>query len=197
MNLKRSTVLNLVGVAFILAGVLLLVAAWYVRNSNASLQATPAITAENSEPTIVREPDVIQGKPISMSIPELGIDNQVIDGVFEPSTQSWTLTTDKVQYAVATFQPNDTTGMTFMYGHNRRQVFARLPDVAPGMIAYIKTDNGLTFTYRFISSVTTKPEDVSVFDYAGPPILVLQTCTGLFYQNRQLFTFEFVGVDNA
>lgn len=197
MAMKRSTLINLIGTAFLLAGLLLLPVAWYVRNSNASLQAAPAVTSENSSPLVVEEPYVTQGKPISLSIPDLGISNQVIDGVFESSTQRWTLTTDKVQYALSTFQPNDTTGMTFMYGHNRRQVFSRLPEIREGMAAYVNTDNGLVFRYRFASSVTTKPEDVSIFEYSGPPILVLQTCTGLFYQNRQLFTFEYVGVNNV
>lgn len=192
-----NKVMNTVGISLVVFGAAALLYSFHVRDTNASIQAAPAVTAENSAPPTVTGPTALQGNPVELQIPELGIDNVVIPGVFEEQTSRWTLTLDKVQHAVMTYPPNNVGGLTFMYGHNRKQVFSRLPSIAEGTIAEVKTDNGLLFRYKFTSSVVTRPEDISLFDYSGPPILVLQTCTGLFYQNRQLFRFELVEVVNV
>jgi hypothetical protein len=34
------------------------------------------------------------------------------------------------------------------------------------------------------------PTDATLFEYKGKPILTIQTCSGVWYQNRQLFTFD-------
>lgn len=195
MKSKRATMINLAAVSMIVGGIVLLVVAAQLRSRNAHIQAQPALTAENSSAKVIKERSVAQGKPTALTIPEAGISNSVVDGVFDPQSGQWTLTLDKVQHAVMTYQPNNSHGLTFMYGHNRRGVFAQLPALKKGAIAEVKTSNGHTFYYRFRSSRVTSPDDISVFSYQGPPILVLQTCTGIFFQNRQLFTFDFIGVD--
>lgn len=193
--MKRSHMLNIIALILIIVGMTILFLGALVRHTNASIQSQPPITAQNSEQP--KATSVIHGNPIELRIDDLGIKNEVIPGVFEARTQQWTLTTDKAQFAVMTHQPNDKGGLTFVYGHNRKEVFARLTKIQPGTLVTVTTDNNYLFTYRFTGSQTVKPEDVSVFAYEGPPKLVLQTCTGLFYQNRQLFSFEFVGVTNA
>jgi len=134
-------------------------------------------------------PDVIQGNPVKIELPSLHLSLSVIPGTYDPRTRSWTLTNDKVQYAVMTPLPNNESGNTFMYGHYRWGVFATLHTIMPGAQAIVTTDNGHTFTYTFISSRITDPSDTSVFDPSAKPMLTIQTCTGLFFQNRQLFTF--------
>lgn len=196
-KLTRTSILNILGGGLLLVGIVLLVVAAQIRQSNAQVQAQPQLTPENSVQKTVDDPAVIQGKPVAISISSVGIQNSVIDGVFDARSHQWTLTLDKVQHAVMTYQPNNQRGLTFMYGHNRPGVFARLPAIKPGAVAEVKTDNNHTFYYRFKESRTTTPEDVSVFTYDGPPVLVLQTCTGMFFQNRQLFTFELIGVDHV
>lgn len=195
MKLLRNS--NIVAIVLIVAGMSILFVGSVVRQNNASSQSQPTITTENSKQPSITDPDAIFGDPVELQIKDLGIQNQVIDGVFDAHSGQWTLTTDKVQYARMTLPPNDKQGLTFLYGHNRKEVFAQLPKIKPGSLVTLKTSNGHMFTYRFTSSQAVKPQDTSVFEYAGPPKLVLQTCTGLFYQNRQLFSFEFVGVSNA
>ncbi|HTE22217.1 MAG TPA: sortase [Candidatus Limnocylindria bacterium] len=192
--MKITRLINLIGGTLVLAGTVVVLYGMYARSANARVQAQPQITAQNSVRPQITEENVIQGEPAELAIPGLGIKNSVIAGVFNSQNGQWTLTLDKVQHAIITHTPNDSRGVTFLYGHNRPEVFARLPQIQPGAEAVIKTKNGHTFRYRFKDSRTTSPADVSVFEYDGPPILVLQTCTGVFFQHRQLFTFEFVGV---
>jgi LPXTG-site transpeptidase (sortase) family protein len=107
-------------------------------------------------------------------------------------TKTWTLSLSKVQYAVTTPEPNTTGGNTFIYGHYRKGVFATLHTIQAGAQAVVKTSNGHSFYYQLASERVTNPSDTSLFNYQGKPILTIQTCSGLFFQNRQLFTFDLV-----
>lgn len=135
-------------------------------------------------------PAYIEGTPVRLQIPSLGIDLPVISGYYNKATQKWTLTKDKVQYATITPLPNNARGNTFLYGHNRHEVFKNLSKIGLGAEAIITTSNGHTFTYTFRGALETTPTDDSLFHYQGAPILTVQTCSGAFYQNRQLFTFD-------
>jgi hypothetical protein len=35
------------------------------------------------------------------------------------------------------------------------------------------------------------PEDTSILNYKGPSMLTVQTCSGSFFEYRQLFSFKF------
>ncbi len=156
----------------------------------ASLSNEPIVT----KPTVVASPNIATGKPVSLSIPSLNLTLAIADGIYNPKTGQWTLSNDKVHYALKTVQPNDKQGNTLIYGHYRPGVFATLKSIRPGKEVVVRTDNGLSFTYSYAGNRVVAPSDGSVFDYAGSPILTLQTCTGRFMQDRQLFTFDFVDV---
>lgn len=135
----------------------------------------------------------LQGKPVRISIPSLKIDLPIIDGLYNAEKQTWTLTNNKAQYATITPLANNQSGNTFIYGHNRKDVFAPLHKIKAGAEVILYTDNGHEFRYSFRSSLETNPYDDSLFHYEGAPILTLQTCSGIWQQNRQLFTFDLVG----
>jgi hypothetical protein len=61
--------------------------------------------------------------------------------------------------------------------------------VALGAEAIVSTDIGSKFYYKLENIHTTDPSDVSLFTYTGTPILTVQTCTGLWHEQRQLYTF--------
>lgn len=140
---------------------------------------------------------IISGKPTALTIPDLAIDLAVKDGVYDTNAKTWSLSTDAAHYALITPEPNNMGGNTFIYGHNRKNIFSKLGTIKAGTKAYVKTDNGNTFTYVFRKSIETTPYDDTLFHYVGTPILTLQTCSGLWYQNRQLFTFDFVEVSKS
>jgi len=163
-----------------------------------SKQITEAAIVSGGEavttPTVVVAPEINTGRPSSLSIPSLGINLNVADGIYNPKTGSWTLSNNKAHYALNTVQPNDVQGNTLIYGHYRPGVFATLKSIKVGSEVQVRTDNGLTFTYKYTGNRVVTPDDGSIFKYEGKPILTIQTCTGAFMQNRQLFNFEFVSV---
>lgn len=195
--MKRLGTLNTLAIALITIGIGLYLTGIWLRSSSSAAQSQPAFTAQNSQPPRFSDPQTISGNPVHIDIDSLNIHNPVIKGVFDIHTGNWTLTTDKVQFAVTSYPPNNVEGMTYMYGHNRGEVFSRLPRIQPGATATVTTDNGKQFVYRYRESKVVKPKDVEVLNYTGSPILVLQTCTGFYYQNRQLFYFDFIEVRDA
>lgn len=159
--------------------------------------ASPTLPDIKVTATTIKAPaqSRIEGTPVELAIPSLDMVLPIIPGTYNELTRTWTLTTDKVQFANITPPPNNEGGNTFLYGHYRKNVFANLHNIAPGDIATIKTENGRTFYYRYVSSRIVDPTDSEdVFNYSGKPIVTIQTCTGLFYEKRQLFTFDLVRV---
>jgi LPXTG-site transpeptidase (sortase) family protein len=142
--------------------------------------------ASNQDGSVVYQ----EGKPVRIQIPSLGINLPVADGRFNAATKKWTLSNDKAHYAVKTPLPNNAAGNTFVYGHNRPGVFKKLAQIKLGEEAIITVEDGREFVYVFKGAYETDPNDDSVFNYQGPPMLTVQTCSGLWYQNRQLFTFD-------
>jgi sortase (surface protein transpeptidase) len=178
-----------IAVLFIAAGVLI----GYGRYQKAHHVTTTfqsVVGAAEAKNSVQPPKKDIAGKPVRIQLPSLKLDLAVIDGYYNTKAKTWTLTNDKVQYATITPLANNQGGNTFIYGHNRRGVFATLSHIKAGEKAIITTDNGHVFTYVFRSSLETDPYDASLFTYRGAPILTLQTCSGLWYQNRQLFTFD-------
>lgn len=137
----------------------------------------------------------ISGKPNRIVIPSVGIDVAVVDGFYNSQAQTWNLSETQAQYATITPLANTEAGNTFIYGHNRPAVFKRLLSTRVGATATVYTSNGHVFTYKLVSSRVTKPTDDSLFYYKGNPILTVQTCSGAWFQNRSLYTFELVGAN--
>ena len=165
---------------------------WRAQQTSAAIQPIGNILKNN---TIVDDQPYISGTPVQITLPSVNIDLKVIPGYYYPKSNSWTLTTNNAQWGVITKLANDKSGMTFIYAHYRKGVFLKLPKIKPGEVALVKTEKGHTFTYTFRSSTVTSPTDTSIFAYQGKPILVLQTCTGAWYQNRQLFVFDLTKVE--
>ena len=117
---------------------------------------------------------------------------KVVDGVYNSKDGSWSLSRDKVHFALPSAVPNNERGNTLIYGHYRPEVFARLKNIRSGEKAIVKTNNGYSFIYKFQNSKAVNPADTSIFAYDGKPKLTLQTCSGSFMQNRQLYSFEFI-----
>jgi LPXTG-site transpeptidase (sortase) family protein len=167
---------------------------WHGKHVAQVLTVPFSTAASAAAPHIDPPAQVISGKPVRIQIPALHIDLQVADGRYNAEDHSWTLSKDKAQYALNTPLANNSEGNTFIYGHNRKQVFSTLNRIKPGDRAIVTTDNGHRFTYTFRMAYETNPSDDSLFQYKGAPILTVQTCSGLWYQNRQLFTFNFENV---
>ncbi len=140
-------------------------------------------------------PDLITGKPTHLSVPSLDLELAIADGIYNESSKTWSLSKDKAHYALATVQPNNKQGNTFIYGHYRPEVFARLKKITVGSEVTITTDNGHRFTYIYRETQTVDPSNVDILAYQGVPQLTIQTCSGAWMQNRQLYFFDFARVE--
>ncbi len=161
------------------------------KRGSVAAQAFPAPKTTTTPKATPTKP-VVSGHPTAISIPSVNINNlSVVDGYYNAKTQDWTLGLHTAHWGVMTPEPNDTAGNTYIYGHYRPEVFAYLHVIKPGADASVATDNGYKFVYTFESSIDVSPTDTSLFNYKGEPILTIQTCSGTWFQNRQLFVFKF------
>lgn len=180
---------------------LTLLLAWYLsplyplRPQAEALYATPPVPPVTTEPAAPPPPTVISGRPVRLVIKDARIDLEVQEGHFNKIDRTWSLSGTHANFATVTSLPNDTAGNTLLYGHNYPYVLGRLPQLKPGAVAQLFTDNGYVFTYSFTAGERYKPDDVSVFRYQGPPILSVQTCEGSWNQWRHVARFSFVGVE--
>lgn len=177
-------------------------------NGTAPLRSGPIVYAQGKAPAGVQnsvgnktptstQPIKTDGMPISISItpvPYLPTTIQVVPGYYNPKTQSWNLSLTQAQFATPSVEPNSVAGNTIIYGHYRPEVFAYLHLIKPGAKAYVTTDQGYLFTYTYEDTYALDPSNTSIFSYQGPPILTVQTCSGAYFQNRQMYQFGFDSV---
>jgi sortase (surface protein transpeptidase) len=189
--MKITKISLIIGLVFLTFGVSLIL---YIFSSQA-VSASDIIQPPAYQLTPMQSnTSEISGMPNELLIPSLKFDLTVIPGYYNAKSQTWNVTLNEAQYATITPEPNDLGGDTFFYGHYRPEVFAYLHTIKSGAQAIVKTTNGHTFFYQLSSIKTTTPYDDSVFTYKGPPILTIQTCTGLFFQDRQFYTFNLMKV---
>ncbi|HEY5442810.1 MAG TPA: sortase [Candidatus Saccharimonadales bacterium] len=136
---------------------------------------------------------ITSGLPARIVIPASGVDLPVDQGYYDSTTDSWTLSGYHAQFAMLSTLANNYGGETFIYGHNNNYVFGALRHVTPtpGATALIYTSNGHVFAYTFRSAQSLGPTDTAILDYSGPPIMVIQTCTGSLNEWRTMYTFDF------
>jgi LPXTG-site transpeptidase (sortase) family protein len=135
----------------------------------------------------------ISGIPDRIVIPSENVDLTVVVGYYVSSVAAWTLSGYDAEYANTSSPANNIGGNTFIYGHNNDYVFGALRHVTPtvGATALLYTTNGHIFAYNFVSVTSVAPDDVTALDYAGPPIMTIQTCTGSLNEWRTLYRFDF------
>lgn len=185
---------------FVAGIVWMLVAAWLsipvILPQLLATKSTPAIaaSADTSQPLKITTP-LISGAPSHIAFPRLNISVDVIPGYYDAKTNSWTLSSDKAQFATITSEPNNKTGNTFIYGHNRWQVFTGLLSAQVGDQAVVTTANNHTFVYTLRDIKDTDPTDLSYMQTHKSPILTVQTCSGLWYEHRRMLTFDLTSVD--
>jgi LPXTG-site transpeptidase (sortase) family protein len=188
--LKPAALVTLVGILLLVSGGALLIALYRSRVSDLTI-TPPAHASAASSASRSDLPTYLGGQPSRILIPSLHIDLPIVPGYYNVKTRTWTLTTNSVQYAVMTPEANNQGGNTFLYGHYRSNVFASLHTIQANAEAIVETSNHHTFYYQLSGvRVVSHGDSDSVFRYTGAPILTVQTCTGIFFQNRQLFTFN-------
>lgn len=160
-------------------------------------QAPTPVMAETHEPVRIKQVQQViaatSGTPVRIAIPDIGVDLAIGVGSYNPTDGSWTLDNERAFYADTSVPANDNNGVTLIYGHARRSVFGRLPEIAGGNEVIVYTDTGYAFHYAYESKRDVTPADTSILHSDGPPTLVLQTCSGPWDAYRTLVSFRFTG----
>lgn len=157
-------------------------------NNNSVVSAFPASQKQKSQ-------NSISGIPTTLIINNLRLSLPIEPGNYSPSSQEWTLSDTTALYATMSAPVNNEGGGTLIYGHDIPQVFRPLHGLEEGDRAIIITNNGYKFVYEFTSSRTFDPSDSSVLSYQGQPQMYLQTCSGIWSQHRQIFSFNLVSYE--
>lgn len=190
--MKMQRIIRIVSALLILAGLGLSAPLGYFWiMSKLSVASADVVHIPAVAPKPAPQPMLVIGHPKQLVIPSVSIDLPVAEGAYNQETGVWTLSWDKVHYALPTVEPNNESGNTLIYGHFKKGVLLTLHNVKPGDEAYVLTDNGYRFVYTFQSTEAVRPTDTSVFLYNGAPRLTVQTCSGQFMQNRQMYYFKF------
>ena len=185
--MKTRFLLSL-GIALLLIGLVSLAVILLPQLLATSPTSDASVNAK-ARPVAASEP-VVTGKPVHISFSRVDVSVAVAAGHYDENTNTWTLASDKAFYADNAELPNNKSGNTFIYGHNRWQVFTRLLQAHPGDTATITTDNGHTFVYTLRDIADTTPEDISyVTRESEKPILTVQTCVGVNYEKRRMLTY--------
>lgn len=166
-----------------------------------SYQETPVInhvSSETVQPASSSEDSrLVFGKAVQLSLPSLGRTYDVVDGTYDSTTGEWGFINDKnVYFAPMSMRPNNKEGATLLYGHAKSSVFGVLPNLKAEDKAIVKLESGQELHYALTSTKVIKPEQgAAVINNSGAPTLILQTCTGIWSQDRALYNFTLTGVE--
>lgn len=139
----------------------------------------------------------VSGEAVRLSLPSLDRTYDIVNGTYDSATGEWGFINDKnVYFAPMSIRPNNKEGTTLLYGHAKTSVFGVLPNLRAEDQAIVKTKDGKEFYYNLTSTKVVKPEQGNeVVDSLGAPTLILQTCTGLWSQDRALYIFMLTKVE--
>ena len=178
----------------VILNVCVLVFAWGLSPLSSAAQevveAAPQVTTQSPR-------KIVSGKPVRIVIESIGVDLPVSDGIYNSANGEWTIGNHKAYYATPTPLVNDYRGTTLIYGHNNRTAFRKLHNLSPSAQLTVYADSGSVFHYKLISSTAVTPTDTSLLAYGGKPQVILQTCSGNWNEQRQLFSFALQSVESA
>ncbi len=173
-----------------------------IRPGHSSGAQTPTFNQVQLQRAASNKPDfnLVVGRPVRLIIrsvyvysPNEYVDVTVDQGYYSSADGSWTLSGYHAQFDMASSPANNFGGETFVYGHNNDYVFGAFRHHPPaiGAEALVYTANNRIFAYKFTHSQSLSPDDVSVLNYQGPPVLLIQTCTGSLNEWRTMYWFAF------
>jgi len=155
---------------------------------------TPPVNAAPS-PKQQQARRIVQGIPRRIVSERLGVDLPVETGTYDAKTGEWTLSDSAAYFAAITDAPNDFSGSTFIYGHNRTSVFGPLNAIRSGDVVEITTQNGHVFTYSYMHDASIAPNMTDIlYEHPKTPQLVLMTCEGVLSATRRIMYFTLTGV---
>jgi LPXTG-site transpeptidase (sortase) family protein len=147
---------------------------------------TDSTETQSDKTVVAAEPSM----PVHINVSSVNVSLDIEPGYYDYTSNTWTLSQTKANFATVTSVPNSVSGNTYIYGHNQSNIFANMANVNYGDIATVTNSVGTIFNYKLVDIKDVKPDDLSFLNYAGKPILTIQTCYGFWDQYRRLFIFD-------
>lgn len=193
MITTKRTLLSLVPLYIIIIG-LIVVSIQHIisrQDSKIMIESAPASIqielATNGQ--IDRSDDEIYSEnitftPITIRFDRLNHVVPVIEGVYDYSNDSWSLSNDKAHIMTDSSIP---LNVHIVYGHNAKNVFAPIYLLQAGDIVTLIDDNNSSVEYIFDHFESVLPTDTTVItnDF-GLDTLILLTCEGTWNTTRRL-----------
>ena len=130
--------------------------------------------------------------PTQIIIPSARIDLPIARA-YEHNANDWDVSNTKANFAMTSALPNQVSGNTVIYAHNRAGLFSSIRNIRYGDEVYIYTEN-YVYTYTFTKTETVGMHDVEIMNQTVAPILTLFTCAGNVNQNRYVVLAHFTRI---
>ncbi len=132
--------------------------------------------------------------PIELYIPRLNIKLNVAAGAYNAQNQAWLLDRTHAFFIAPGQAPLNSSATALIYGHNIPGVFRTLDGVALGEPMLITNNKGKTLLFKYVGDRILSPnQGVSLNDHQPNDDLTLLTCTSVYFTNRQLYFFKYMG----
>lgn len=155
------------------------------------IKTTPAQAAATNLDALsyVRNAGTIQQSdsfiPVELRIASIGKNISLVKGFYSQSNTDWTLSDVEAQYIAY-----EQSKSFYIYGHNSTYIFGDLPQLQQGDQVSLVSLNNIVRKYAFTDKKTVTPYEVDVLNIQGKdPQLILQTCSGWYGQNRDVYYF--------
>lgn len=183
--------ITVIGLSFVIAGsAYLIVPAIRTKKLQAEGRVSNQERLEKAQKHVQKPLPLRLGTPVSLSLPRLSIDKEVLPGFYNQALRTWTL--DETH---AFFMKQ--ASMPIIYGHDTAPVFKALDGVAKNEILKIKNSDGDLFFFKYIGDENILPTSSDVISTFKPNTVLLITCSGIHYQTRRVLTFEYLGQDQV
>ncbi|MGH9857832.1 MAG: sortase, partial [Acidobacteriota bacterium] len=117
-----------------------------------------------------------------LSIPALGIDTPVEVGAI--TNGNWSVSNTGANHLNTSANVGQ-AGNIIVYGHNKRSILGKLPEVEVEKEILLQTDDGQQHEFIVKETYTTTPDDIRPIEPTDTERLTIYTCVG--WQNSKRF----------
>lgn len=121
-----------------------------------------------------------------LAISRLSIDLPVSEATV--TDNQWYVSDTGLSHLKTSANPGDTTGNIVVYGHNKKELLGKLPQVREGDRIRIITTDGTVFIYTVQKTRIVSPREVSILEKTPEETLTIYTCTGFADTKRFVVT---------
>ena len=145
---------------------------------------------------VVTRPSI--GLPVTVLLPRLNIDLNVVVGAYNTTSQQWKLDRQHLFFVASGSTPLSSSAPPLLYGHKIPGVLENIGGIAANEPLIIINDTGHTLLFKYVGKVIVDPNDGAQLNNLGVHAdLMLLTCSGINFDTRQINYFQYVGEERT